>query len=142
MTARLFRAPAPRPGGSELRCHSQLFIRLHIHSRSITVRPPGPVTSLYVYYSGPPSPRRMIDVFGEQRGGTCALLLQSRLGGGRREGGGGCSIHTPIPTQFTRRKRNNNSCWFVSQTIAGKLGAFRRVTVSSLIVGGEGVFFS
>lgn len=60
-------------------------------------------------------------------------------GGG---GGGGCSIHTPIPSQFTRRERNNNSCWFVSQTIAGKLGAFRRVTVSSVIVGGgRCVFF-
>lgn len=127
MTARLFQAPAPRPVGSELRCHSQLFIRLHIHSLSITVWPPGPVTSLYVYYSVPPSPRRMIDVFGEQRGGTCALLLQSRLGGGRR------LFHPHSdPESVTRRKRNNNSWWFVSQTIAGKLGAFRRVTISSL----------
>lgn len=69
----------------------------------------------------------MIDVFGEQRGGTCALLLQSRLGGGRR------LFHPHSdPESVTRRKRNNNSWWFVSQTIAGKLGAFRRVTISSL----------
>lgn len=126
VTARLSQAPAPRPVGSELRCHSELFIRLHIHSRSITGWPPGPVTSLYVYYSVPPSPRRMIDVFGEQRGGTCALLLQSRLEGGRR------LFHPHSdPESVTRRKRNNNSWWFVSQTVAGKLGAFQRVTISS-----------
>lgn len=51
VTVCLFQAPARRPDGSERRCHSQLFIRPHIHSLSITVRPPGPVTSLYVYYA-------------------------------------------------------------------------------------------
>lgn len=55
MTECLFQAPPRCPVRSELHCHSQLFIRLHIHSLSITVLPPGPVTSLYVYYSVPPS---------------------------------------------------------------------------------------
>lgn len=43
----------------------------------------------------PTFPRRMIDVFGEDRGGTCALLLlQSRLEGRR------LSIHTLIMSQL------------------------------------------
>lgn len=96
VTECLLQAPPCRPAGSELYCHSQLFIRQHIHSLSITALPPGPVTSLNVYCSVPPSTRRMIDAFGEDRGGTCApLSLQSWL-----EGGGGSSSHTLIMSQL------------------------------------------
>jgi len=108
VTECLPQAPPCCPVGSELHCHSQLFIRLHIHSLSITVQPPGPVTSLYVYYGVPPSPGRMIDVLGEDRGGTCArLLLQSRLEGAE------ASPPDSDCESVSRHKRNNNTRWLL-----------------------------
>lgn len=95
VTECLFQAPPCRPVGSELPCHSQLFIRLHIHSLSITVWPPGPVTSLYVYYGVPPS-----------RGGWLTFSERTEVGlaraffSNRGSRGGGFSIHTLIMSQL------------------------------------------
>ena len=84
-----FQAPPCCPLGLRLPCHSQLFIRLHFHSLSITVLPPGPVpvltvTSLYVYCCVPPSREGMIDVSREDRGGTCAVFFSNGCSRGRR----------------------------------------------------------
>lgn len=84
MTECLFRAPPCCPVGSELHCHSQLFIRLHMHPRSITVLPPGPVTSLYVYYSVPPSRGRWLTFSERTEVGLARFFFSNR---GSRGGG-------------------------------------------------------
>lgn len=109
--------PSASSDGSERRCHSQLFIRPHIHSLSITVRPPGPLTSLYVYYSVPPSPcrphpathpgGRMIDVF--QEGGPRWDLRAPLLHQSRRRWSAGASQPRYHYESVSRHARNNNT---------------------------------
>lgn len=96
LTECVLQAPPCCPVGLELRCHSQLFIRLHIHSLSITVLPPGPVTSLYVYYSVPPSWGGWLTC-GEKSEVGLALCVFSNHGS--RGGGFFFSIHTLIMSQ-------------------------------------------
>lgn len=92
-----------------------------------------PVRShLFMFITRDPTfPWRMIDVFQEERGGTCALLLlQSWL-----RGGGGFPPHPYSDYEsVTRHKRNNNSWWVyilktkTKKTFRGRLlrlGGFR-----------------
>lgn len=85
---------------------SQLFIRLHIHRLSITAQPPGPVTSLYVYCSVPPSRAGWLTCSQRTEVGLARSFFSNR---GSR--GGGFSLRAPVVSQSGRHERNNNTWW-------------------------------
>lgn len=127
VTGCLFQAPPRCPVRSQLHCHSQLFIRLHIHSLSITVLPPGPVTSLYVYYSVPPSRAGWL-TFSETTEVGLARFFSNR---GPR--GGAFSIYTLIMSQLPDISETITvAAYFVPKSFPGKLAARRVLTRQAL----------